>query len=78
MQKESLNYEEIIAKETERICTQFGKAFLDCEDLVKLTGLGRDNTRALIKSKQFPLVTVGRRQVVSVLSFVTWQLKNCA
>ena len=68
--------EQIVANETQRICTQFGKSFLDCEDLVKLTGLGRDNTRALMKSKKFPLITVGRRQVVSVLSFVTWQMSN--
>lgn len=70
------NIEQIIANETQRICTQVGKAFLDCDDLAKLTGLGKDNTRALMKSNQFPLITVGRRQVVSVLNFVTWQMKN--
>ena len=70
------NIEQIIANETQRICAQVGKSFLDCEDLAKLTGLGRDNTRALMKSKQFPLITVGRRQVVSVLNFVTWQMKD--
>lgn len=70
------NIEQIIANETQRICTQFGKSFLDCDDLAKLTGLGRDNARALMKSKQFPMITVGRRQVVSVLNFVTWQMKE--
>jgi len=71
-----INVEQLIANETKRISDKFGKSFLDCEDISQITGLGRDNTRALMKSKQFPIVTVGRRQVVSILSFVTWQMKD--
>ena len=29
-----------------------------------------------MRSKRFPMVRVGRRQVVSILSFVTWQMKE--
>ena len=71
-----INVEEIIATETSRLCKQFNKSFLDCADIVKLTGLGTKNARALMRSKRFPLVRVGRRQVVSILSFVTWQMKE--
>ncbi len=50
--------------------------FLDCEDLIKITGLGRDNVRNLLRSKDFPTTKVGKRQVVSVLNFVTWLTLN--
>ena len=42
-----INVEEIIATETSRLCKQFNKSFLDCADIVKLTGLGTENARAL-------------------------------
>ena len=52
--------------------------FLDCEDLIKLTGLGRDNVRLLMRSRRFPVVKVGKRQVVSILNFVAWQMRESA
>ena len=63
----------LIQNEVERISTKYNKDFLDCEDLMKITGLGRDNVRNLLRSKNFPTTKVGKRQVVSVLNFVTWQ-----
>ncbi len=71
-----INIEQLIADEVRRLSTQFGKSFLDCEDLIQLTGLGRDNVRALMRSRRFPVVTVGKRQVVSILNFVTWQVNE--
>ena len=52
------------------------KSSLDCEDLIKITGLGRDNVRNLLRSKSFPTTKVGKRQDVSVLNFVTWLTLN--
>ena len=49
---------------------------VDCDDLIKITGLGRDNVRTLLRSKDFPTTKVGKRQVVSVLNFVTWLILN--
>lgn len=69
-----LNKEKLIADETARLSKQLDKSFLDCEDLIRLTGLGRDNVRALMHSKAFPVTKVGNRQVVSVLAFVAWQV----
>ena len=43
---------------------------------MKITGLGRDNVRNLLRSENFPTTKVGKRQVVSVLNFVTWQIMN--
>ena len=68
----SINLNELIQSEVNRISLKYGKDFLDCEDLVKITGLGRDNVRNLMRSKTFPTTKVGKRQVVSVLNFVTW------
>ena len=68
----NIRIEEIIAAETKRLSELFGKTFLDCEDLIRLTGLGRDNVRLLMRSRRFPVVKVGK------LSFVTWQIRESA
>ena len=72
----SINIEQLVADEVKRLFLQFGKSFLDCEDIISLTGLGRDNVRALMRSRRFPVVKVGKRQVVSILNFVTWQVNE--
>ena len=74
----AINLNELIQSEVNRISLKYGKDFLDCEDLVKITGLGRDNVRNLMRSKTFPTTKVGKRQVVSVLNFVTWLTLNNA
>ena len=72
----AVNIEQLIADEVKRLSTQFGKSFLDCENLIELTGLGRDNVRALMHSKAFPVTKVGNRLVVSILAFVAWQVNS--
>ncbi len=73
--KVDINY--LIEKEVERISNKYGKDFLNCGDLVKITGLGRDSVRNLLRNHKFPTTHVGTRQVVSVVNFVTWMiLKN--
>ena len=72
----AVNIEQVIADEVKRLSAQFGKSFLDCEDIIKLTGLGRDNVRALMRSRRFPVMKVGKRQVVSIVNFVTWQMSE--
>ena len=67
-----ININNLIQSEVDRISQKYNKDFLDCEDLIKITGLGRDNVRSLLRSKDFPTTKVGKRQVVSVLNFVTW------
>ena len=70
------NVDNLIKAEVDRLTTKYNKDFLDCEDLIKITGLGRDNVRNLMRSKNFPTTKVGKRQVVSVLNFVTWMTLN--
>ena len=70
------NVDNLIKAEVDRLTTKYNKDFLDCEDLIKITGLGRDNVRNLMRSKNFPTTKVGKRQVVSVLNFVTWLTLN--
>lgn len=72
----AINLNELIQNEVNRISLKYSKDFLDCEDLIKVTGLGRDNVRNLMRSKTFPTTKVGKRQVVSVLNFVTWITLN--
>lgn len=71
-----INITDIIQNEVNRISQKYNKDFLDCEDIIKITGLGRDNIRNLMRSKNFPTTKVGKRQVVSVLNFVTWLTLN--
>ncbi len=73
---QQLNINSLIQTEVDRISTKYDKDFLDCEDIMKITGLGRDNVRQLLRSKNFPTTKVGKRQVVSVLNFVTWLTLN--
>lgn len=72
----TLNRERLIADEVSRLTRKYGKSFLDCENLIEFTGLGRDNVRALMHSKTFPVTKVGNRQVVSILAFVAWQVNS--
>ena len=73
---DTINLNELIQNEVNRISLKYNKDFLDCEDLIKITGLGRDNVRNLMRSKNFPTTKVGKRQVVSVLNFVRWITLN--
>ncbi len=66
------NLNNLIESETNRLSQKYNKDFLDCEDLIKITGLGRDNVRNLLRSKTFPTMKVGKRYVVSVINFVTY------
>ena len=76
MNIKEININNLIESEVDRLTTKYNKDFLDCEDLIKITGLGRDNVRNLMRSKNFPTTKVGKRQVVSVLNFVTWMTLN--
>jgi len=68
----------IIAYEAERLAKKYNKEFLDCTDLIEILGVGRDNARELMRSEGFPTLTIGNRKVVSVLSFVIWQMQMTA
>lgn len=76
IKQEDLQVEMLISAEAKRIADRYNKDFLDCEDLIKITGLGRDNVRSLMRSENFPTTKVGKRQVVSVLNFVAWLTLN--
>jgi len=66
------------ALEAKRISEKYGKDYLDFEDIVKITGLGQRNVRALMKSEDFPTAELddGKRKVVSVIAFAIWSVKN--
>ena len=64
------------AIEAKRIAEKYNKDFLDCEDIISITGLGRNNVRQLLNSDTFPTKTVGNRKVVSIIAFVMWALQQ--
>lgn len=74
--KSNLDIEQLISEEVKRLSEKYGKSYLDCDELIELTGLGRDNVRTLMNSTNFPVTKVGNRKVVSILAFVTWQMRG--
>ena len=66
------------AIEARRLSEKHDKDFFDCDDLVKIMGVGRNNVRQLLNSDSFPTIEIGNRKVVSVIAFAFWslQLKN--
>ncbi len=73
---EDASTKEIIELETNRLSIKYNKDYLTCEDLIKITNLGRDNVRSLMRSKDFPLLKVGNRNIVSVVGFVEWSINK--
>lgn len=63
------------AIEARRLAEKYGKDYLDCEDLVQIMRVGRNNIRQLLNSEDFPTIEIGNRKVVSVIAFAMWSLK---
>ena len=62
------------AMEAKRLSEKYGKDFLDCDDLVNILGVGKNNVRQLLNSNSFPTVEIGNRKVVGVIAFAMWSL----
>ena len=63
------------ALEARRLSEKYGKDYLNCDDLVSIIGIGKNNARQLFNSSNFPTVEIGNRKVVSVIAFAFWSLK---
>jgi len=63
------------ALEARRIAEKYGKDYLRCEDLVEITGLGRNNFRQMLNNEDFLTIKISNRKVVSVIAFAMWSLK---
>ena len=64
------------AMEAKRLSEKYGKDFLDCDDLVKIMGVGKNNIRQLLNSDSFPTIEIGNRKVVSVIAFTMWTMQK--
>jgi hypothetical protein len=73
---DDLKMEDLLSAEAKRLSDKYEKDYFDCADIIKITGLGRDNVRDLMNRKDFPIMKVGKRRIVSVMAFATWQFKN--
>ena len=57
----NLNLNNLIQSEVDRISTKYNKDFMDCEDLIKIAGLGRDKLRTLLTGQiQFSTNQIGK------------------
>ena len=65
-----------VALEAKRLAEKYGKDYLNCDDLVTIMGIGKNNVRQLLNSTRFPTVEVGNRKVVSVIAFALWSLQD--
>lgn len=64
------------AIEAGRLAEKYSKDFLDCDDLVNIMRVGKNNIRQLMCSDDFPTIELGNRKVVSVIGFAVWLLKK--
>ena len=64
------------ALEAKRLADKYGKDYLNCDDLVSIMGVGKNNIRHLLNSSTFPTIEVGNRKVVSVIAFALWSLQD--
>jgi len=62
------------AMEAKRLSEKYEKDFFDCDDLVVVLGVGKNNARQLLNSDSFPTVEIGNRKVVGVIAFAMWSL----
>ncbi len=65
-----------IALEAERLATKYNKDTFDCEDLMTILGVGRNNVRELMRSNHFPTLTIGGRRVVAAIALAKWMLND--
>ena len=63
MNNTNININDLIQNEVNRISLKYGKDFLDCEDLIKITGLGRDNIRTLLRRKDWLTLNNNKSEV---------------
>ncbi len=74
--KNDLQLETLISIETNRLAQKYKKDYLDLQDIMQITGLGRDKVREIMNSKDFPSSKYGHKKSVSIVAFVMWQMKN--
>ena len=76
MEQNKISQIDLIELEVNRLYKIYQKDYLECEDIMKITGVGKNNIRTLMNNPNFPTKKVGRRKVVSLTSFVVWQFNN--
>jgi len=70
------NLDNIISTEIKRLSDKYNKEYLDCNDIMKITGFGRDTVRDMMSKQDFPKFKAGKRKVVSLASFISWQITS--
>ena len=53
-----------------RLTNKYNKSFIGYKEIMEIMGIGRDSAKALLSSRQFPVVQLGNRKVTSITAFV--------
>ena len=72
----SIDFSALVALEAQRLADKYGKDTFDCEDLIVILGVGRNNVRELMRSNRFPTLAIGARKVVSAIALAKWMLSD--
>ncbi len=67
-----LEYGAAASLEAKRLSEKYGKDYFDCEDIVKIMGIGKNNARELFRDNSFPAKQIGNRRVISAIAFTLW------
>lgn len=71
-----VNKTELIQNTINYLVNKFNKNYLDCNDLMQLTGLGKNSIRNLMAKKSFPSTKFGSRVIVYIPNYVIWAFEN--
>ena len=63
------------ALEAKRLSEKYSKDYFNCDDLVEIMDIGKNDVRQLLNSSMFPTIEVGNRKVVSVIAFALWSVR---
>ena len=75
-QNQGLNVEQLITEEANRLTNKYNKSFIGYKEIMEIMVIGRDSAKALLSSRQFPVVQLGNRKVTSITAFVAWQMSK--
>lgn len=64
------------ALEARRLAEKYNKDFFNCDDLVYILNVGKNNVRQLMRSNSFPTIEIGNRKIVSAIALAFWMLQN--
>ena len=70
------DWAKFLDSQVDRLIDKYKREYLVAEDLTELLGIGLNNARLLMKSRDFPVIKVGNRKLVLIIAFVAWLFRQ--